>query len=133
MNKYNVGDVCIIDPENRLCISGKSIIYAKILKIKGFWIFKTANVCICDRQGNLRNEDPFDVFIHYLVPNGSRGDNVVIRYPENIPILTKEDFETYRKLYAISINHSSWSEDFKNKCKILLEKIKFFSTIITEY
>ena len=42
MRKIKVGDVCIIDPTNKLNFAGEGIVYAKVIRLSGFFIFKKA-------------------------------------------------------------------------------------------
>lgn len=131
MAKFNIGDICIIDPNNKLNVSGNNIIYIKITKVYGFYIFKICQGLICNKNGEILNETPIEINARNLVPMNTKGDNIVIRYPSDTPILKQNDVDIVKVMYDISAD--KLTNDQKINAVKLIAKLEFFSKIINEY
>ena len=126
-----LGDICLIDPRNKMNLAGSNILYVKVISKKGFGIFSNYACYICDNEGNILNETLLKVSRRNLVPANKKVKKIPIRYPADIPIINQDDLEVCVAMYHNSLD--KLNEDGKLRAAKLIAKLKFFSTIINEY
>lgn len=128
--RFKVGDICLFNKDNKIPMSGNRILYTKImskkLSIKG-WLYMC---CICDAEGIIVNENPMPVRKQYLTKLHP-GEVVVVRYPEDIPIITVQDVSLIKGLN--SIIGSKLDQGTQTQLAKLIVKLELFVKIINEY
>lgn len=133
-NFIRPGDVCILDPNNDFKLTSDKINYVKVVGIALGGVIRSTSIykcIICDRKGKILNETVLNIPGKQLIPNGSHGDNVIIRYPKDIPVFSKEDLSFLKELFDKYKEQSS-NEDNVRLAKIIA-KVEFFVTTIREY
>lgn len=130
MSKLKVGDICLFNKDNEIPMSSDKIIYAKIIgkkfSIRG-WQYMC---CISDANGTIINTNPMSVIKKYLTKLHP-GEVVVVRYPEDIPIINMQDVAIIKILnskFGTNLN-----EDLQIQLAKLIIKLELFAKVINEY
>ena len=125
------GDVCIFDPKNKLNLSGKTMLFVKVVDIHGIWPFRMADCLMCDPDGTIVNESLFNSRLNLLVPPGRTNPTYILRYHEDTPIITKQDVDLIVDVSNKIENQLDLAT--KNKLGLLIVKLNFFAKIINEF
>lgn len=132
MPKFKVGEICIINKNNDIVpMSSDKIIYVKVKEIvRNIFFMRIYRCQICDREGNILNETPLNCLAKHL-HKLEDWQVVVVRYPEDIPIINEEDVK------LIKLMNAKWgdqlSEHYQERITMLILKLELFSKVINEY
>lgn len=129
---FQVGEICIFNKDNIIPMSSDKIIYVRILERKfspflggRYYIGK-----ICDKGGNVLNNNAMKIKEIYLTKI-NYGEVVVVRYPEDVPIINARDVALVRLMAEKSMNQF---EEYAQKDILkLISKLELFATVINEY
>jgi hypothetical protein len=126
------GDICIIDPDNKAKFAGKKIVYLKVIKVRGIFPRRMATGYMCGPGGVIINENPLVINTFYLAKNNSNVPKIVIRHPEDTPIINNNECEVYKKILSkVALNEIT--QDELKAAQTLLYKLEFYKDIYTEY
>lgn len=129
---FQVGEICIFNKDNIIPMSSDKIIYVRILerKFSPFLGGRYYMGKICDKDGNILNNTPMKIKEMYLTKI-NYGEVVVVRYPEDVPIINARDVALVRLMAEKSINQF---EEYAQKDILkLISKLELFATVINEY
>ena len=129
---FQVGEICIFNKDNIIPMSSDKIIYVRILERKfspflggRYYIAK-----ICDKDGKVLNNNAMKIKEIYLTKI-NYGEVVVVRYPEDVPIINARDVALVKLMAEKTINQF---EEYAQKDILkLISKLELFATVINEY
>ena len=129
---FQVGEICIFNKDNIIPMSSDKIIYVRILERKfspflggRYYIAK-----ICDIEGNVLNNNAMKIKEIYLTKI-NYGEVVVVRYPEDVPIINARDVALVKLMAEKTMNQF---EEYAQKDILkLISKLELFATVINEY
>ena len=128
--KLKVGDICILDPDNNLNLSGNNMTYVKILDTYPSLLGTQYKCIFCTSDGvPLSAEDAAMVFSKHRLTK-YHGETVVIRYPKETPIVKKEEVEVLKQFYK---EYKEAGMEDRPLVEKLILKLELFAEIVHEY
>ena len=102
MSKFKNGDLCCLDYKNELNqdTKGYSLVYVGRKINRGIFSKTKYAVIAVNNKGDFIS-DPLVVEEKYL----TNANKLVVRYPENIPVLNKEDIEALKFVVVMCKEH----------------------------
>ena len=138
--EIRVNDICILDKDNSLKLAGESMTYAKVIKVHKGIFSNSYDVLICNKDGNPISSASL-TFKEKQLTKLNPNEVVVIRYPEDVPIVKDYEVNALNKLYMTFLDEYKLSSKlqslFTERESIILAKLvvklKLFSEIIHKY
>ena len=131
-----IGKCYLYDPDNEHKLLDTDMIEIVVTdKRKGFLTNTIIGNPVILREGIIDREIPVDEgSLKEMSENPI--DNVVVRYPANIPVFSSEDALILANISTFAISHQAEShltEDMMIKISSLVQKVKFYAEIAETY
>lgn len=128
--KIKVGDICILDSNNEMNLSGTNMTYVKVVD-KYLSLIGTQYKCVfCTKDGTLLSSEDATLVFHKSRLTKYHGETVVIRYPKDTPIVKKEEVEALKQFYK---EYKEAGMEDRPLVEKLILKLELFSQIVHEY
>lgn len=122
MKKLNVGQLCLLDPENIFKLTEDQIFTVKVVSCHGPFFDREYN-CLNLSNGKII----YNISQKLLVPVQEYEMNdihTVVRYPEDTPTITTNDINAVKQILD-----KSTSGDLTDRLNLLITKLKYFNNI----
>jgi len=137
--KIHIGDICILNPycfDTAVKLPEQDIRFCIVLKKRYFGINRGYTVCLLDSNYIPYNKlyvVKFNKRAHIIPCQSQYMPNLIIRYPPNLPVFSKNDVATFNKMISAFGNMDAIYDLFKDKNFVnsymsLKEKIEFYSS-----